>query len=431
MFVDDDCYADVFIIERVEQAIAASIEAIFIVLGDSDLLSRQDPISWDKLFEMAIAHFNKILGLDINTRQMDVGPPQEFLQRTITKLQAFHDHRKAFTVAEMTELVGLLGYIAASSRWLRHLLSHLYTSITSALHINQAHLISSSKKFRAAIKVARASDTLSTQEPPSEAKHFAQSWVARSVHRAHKRHFLNKTAKAELQLILRALSDDAISKRCPIAHLVDRVEDCKAHGDSSLDAAGGFSIECKFWWYHEWSAEIRAHTLKVMRSNKEGKLISINALEFATVIISYAAISLFFKENVDSSNPFPTALIYADNTSAESWAIKGCKRSPMGRALGRLLCALLINNPVGLSTDRVSTHDNVIADQISRLKKERDSLKFFASLVSSHPQLRTCRRFIPNPELISAISDALLQGTNADPLVLNRLILQNPGKFTT
>ena len=168
-----------------------------------------------------------------------------------------------------------------------------------------------------------------------------------------------------------------------------------------------------------------------MRNNKEGKLISINVLEFATVIISYAAISLFFKENMDPSNPFPTALIFADNTSAESWAIIGCKRSPMGRALGRLLCALLINNPVGLALDRVSTHDNIIADKISRLKKEKDSLKFFTSLVSSHPQLRTCRRFIPNPELISAISEALLQGTNADPLALNRLLLENPGKFTT
>ena len=431
MFVDDDCYAEVFIIARVEQAIAASIEAVLIVLGDSDLLNRQDPISWDKLFEMSISHFNKILGLDINTRQLDIGPPAAFITRTITKLQAFHDHRKAFTVAEMTELVGLLGYIAASSRWLRHILSHLYTSITSALQINQAHLIHSSAKFRAAVKTARASDTITTAAPPSSEKTFAQSYVARTIHRAKKRHFLNKTAKAELKLIFTALSDPTVSKRCPIAHLVDRVEDCKSYGDSSLDAAGGFSIECRFWWYIEWSEEIRAHTLRVMRNNRDRKLISINALEYATVIINYAAIYLYFKENVDPSNPFPTALIFADNTTAESWAIKGCKRSPMGRALGRLLCSLLINNPVGLSLDRVSTHDNIIADKISRLKKETDSLKFFADLATSHPQLRICRRFIPNPELISAISDALLQGTEADPLALNKLLLENPGKFIT
>ena len=431
MFVDDDCYAEVYLIIRVEQAIAASIEAIFIVLGDSDLLSRQDPISWDKLFEMIISYFNKILGLNINTRQLDIGPPDEFLQRTISKLQAFHSHRKAFTVSEMTELVGLLGYIASSCRWLRHLLSHLYTSITAALQVNQAYLVSSSRKFREAIKAARATDTFTTEEPSSDVQSFAQSWVARTVHRAQKKHYLNKTAKLELQLILAALQDPTVSKRCPIAHLVDRVEDCQAHGDSSLDAAGGFSLACRFWWYHEWGDEIRQLTLRFMRTNKNGRLISINALEFATVIINYAAITLYFRENEDPTNPFPTALVFADNTTAESsWAIKGCKNSPLGRALGRLLCAILINNPVGLSLDRVSTHANVIADKISRLKSEKDSLKFFESLASSHPQLRTCRRFIPSPELISAISEALLQGNNANPLSLNKLLLQHPGRFT-
>jgi hypothetical protein len=46
MFVDDDVYIEVYIRWRVEQAIAASIEAMFITLGQSDLPLRQDPISW-------------------------------------------------------------------------------------------------------------------------------------------------------------------------------------------------------------------------------------------------------------------------------------------------------------------------------------------------------------------------------------------------
>lgn len=431
MFVDDDCYADAYLIARIEQAVAASIEAIFIALGESDLLSRQDPISWDKLFEMIISYINKILGMIIDTRAMDVGPPTDFLARTIKKLRAFHDKRKSFTVQEMTELAGLLGHIASTSRWLRHLLSHLYSSITAALNINKSHLISSNTRFRNAIKAARQSDTISTNSPPTNAQSYARAFVSRTIHRSAKAHYLNKTAIEELKLITWALTDPTVSKRCPIAHLVDRVEDCIAHGDSSLDAAGGFSIECRFWWYHEWGDEVRRHTLKFIKNNKDGKLISINVLEYASVIINYAAVSLYFKENHDPSNPYPTALLFADNTTAESWSIKGCKRSLMGRSLGRLLCALLINNPVGLSLARVSTHDNKIADEISRLKHEQDSLTFFASLAASHPQLRTCRRFHPNPELISAISAALLHGTTADPLALNKLLLCNPGKFTT
>lgn len=54
MFVDDDLYAEVNAKERVEQACAASIEAMFITLGKSDLSVRQDPVSWDKFTEMTI-----------------------------------------------------------------------------------------------------------------------------------------------------------------------------------------------------------------------------------------------------------------------------------------------------------------------------------------------------------------------------------------
>ena len=50
MFVDDDIYADVHETTRecVEQAAAASIEAIFTTLGDSNPPSRQDSILFEK-----------------------------------------------------------------------------------------------------------------------------------------------------------------------------------------------------------------------------------------------------------------------------------------------------------------------------------------------------------------------------------------------
>ena len=43
--------------------IAASIEAIFILLGESNTDLRQDPISWDKLHELLVTPINSILGL--------------------------------------------------------------------------------------------------------------------------------------------------------------------------------------------------------------------------------------------------------------------------------------------------------------------------------------------------------------------------------
>ena len=74
-FVDDDLYSDVFDIERIAQAIAASIKAIFVLLGESDLLSRQDPISFDKMVDTIVSHRNIILGQHIDTRKMTVETP--------------------------------------------------------------------------------------------------------------------------------------------------------------------------------------------------------------------------------------------------------------------------------------------------------------------------------------------------------------------
>jgi hypothetical protein len=53
-YVDDDVYVEIFDIDRIEQAAAASIKAIFVLLGHSELERRQDPIFFDKLMEMMI-----------------------------------------------------------------------------------------------------------------------------------------------------------------------------------------------------------------------------------------------------------------------------------------------------------------------------------------------------------------------------------------
>jgi hypothetical protein len=60
----------------------------------------------------------------------------------------------------------------------------------------------------------------------------------------------------------------------------------------------------------------------------------------------------------------------------------------------------MLNNSLGISTARISTHDNVIADEISLKKKNTDSFSFFLSLVRSHPQLRGYSRFLPSQELL-------------------------------
>ena len=76
MFADDDIYAEVHNVERIKQSCAAGIESIMIILGESDLEKRQDPISWEKLSEMVIHLKNKGLGNYIDTRMITIQAPQ-------------------------------------------------------------------------------------------------------------------------------------------------------------------------------------------------------------------------------------------------------------------------------------------------------------------------------------------------------------------
>ena len=109
--------------------------------------------------------------------------------------------------------------------------------------------------------------------------------------------------------------------------------------------------------------------------------------------------------------------------------LKGSKASFIGRALSRIQCALLINNPVGIWAGYINTHDNVIADRISRILSESHLHSEILKLFQDFPDLKHLRRFQPSAELISLVMDALLKDNFADPLLLSRQLLANPGKI--
>jgi hypothetical protein len=121
--------------------------------------------------------------------------------------------------------------------------------------------------------------------------------------------------------------------------------------------------------------EIRDRTLRMIRSAKDGDLIAINEMKYATSIVNFAASMHYWiiqKKQEGKNIPYHhTVLIMADNKSTKSWATKGCKRFLAGRALGQIQCALMINNPVGLDAAYINTKANVIADEVSRVKKRK------------------------------------------------------------
>jgi len=146
-YVDDGIYCEVYQKHRIHWAAAASIKAIFCLLREPNPSKRQDPVSWDKLLDMVVDFANTLLGWFINTRTMMVSTPDHFLSEVLCTLTHWHSKRKSFTLKEIESLVGKLNQVALSAPWLTHLLSHLYTSITAALHHTGAHLLHSSSAF--------------------------------------------------------------------------------------------------------------------------------------------------------------------------------------------------------------------------------------------------------------------------------------------
>ena len=167
---------------------------------------------------------------------------------------------------------------------------------------------------------------------------------------------------------------------------------------------------------------IQVRTLKFFVVNKKdpgtGELISINLLEYATIIINFAAATLSIITRptlLSKGNPFPALLNWADNMSANSWTRKSCTASYAGRCLSRLLCSLCLNNPLGLNADFIAGIDNIVADMISRLHPVPGTGPNFSALFQAFPSLTACRRFHPSPELLSRLMQALL--SEAAPVI--------------
>jgi hypothetical protein len=426
VYVDDDIYVDLYSVENFEQCIAASIEAIYILLGPSDLSKRQDPISFDKLEEMVIGPINRVLGHIVDTRRMTISPPPEFMADLTKSLSTtWAPHRKSFRLREIETLVGKLNHVAIGAPWLKFLMGQLYASIASALRISEAHLISTSAAFRDVVRALRAEPPPGAD--PSVYSSFFTGDKARRIHHSTQLFHINRTLRAELQLVHEALLLPPTLHSSPIAHLVPRTPTAVVRGDSSLDAAGGYSLTLGFWWYLEWPPAVRLRTLRYLTNNNT--LISINALEYATILISYLAAYHCIITSSNTDDPFPVVCIESDNTTSEAWSRKGCNVSLCGRALSRIHSSLILGTPLALHVARIATDDNVIADRLSRIPSAAVLPTAFRSICQDHTALHGCRLFQPNAELISAIMVALLDHVSPHPIALSRRLLTNPGCF--
>jgi hypothetical protein len=243
--------------------------------------------------------------------------------------------------------------------------------------------------------------------------------------------------RAELDFIQQASKDDlGISFEVPIAFIIPKTPTASLLGDSSLFSCGEYSTDLQVWWYLPFPDKIVQRTLLHLKNNEDDTFISINCLEYVTIIINYCASLTAFQESKITDDPHPVVLCVTDNISAKKWTMHTCKKSIISRALARFFCGLLIGSDVGINAKWISTEANKIADEISRVKKSNHSTHSstcydFSKLKQNYVKLKHCRFFHPSPELLSMLWEIMLTRKCPDLSMVLKLKQKGLGKLST
>jgi len=427
MFVDDNHIAA--LLGDMKLAQAASIEGLFQLLGFPSPTLRRTVLSDDKYYREKCSYRKIQLGYLIDTSNMTVSFSQDRFTKILSSLSNFHAKRRTYTLREAAILAGHLEFIASMTPWLRFLTVALKHSILLSLRKNSASILSK----QANCTFISDSKLLSLDFLTLRKKNFAISQLLRQTWHSRKKFRISPLLKKELKMLQYIFKKRKEYKfESPIAHLISKDFDFSALGDACLEGAGGFSSSLHFWWYIPWPPFIKEKTLKhFVKTYKtlSGSFISINLLEYATILISYAAcVSKLRILSPTLLQPNPTLLIESDNTAAVSWTRKAASSTQAGKSLAFILTSIMIKHQhIGLTSSHLAGTANTIADEISRTSSLSHPTSHFHSistLKQKYHQLNDSQRFLPSRELLSAIWDALLLKT-VPPL----LIIDNLGHF--
>jgi hypothetical protein len=314
-----------------------------------------------------------------------------------------HSDRKQLNITESLELLGSFEFAARYTPWLRH----LFSNIRAAVNAQLSRLSKNAYQGPAYSSLLAQVDTITDPDVRKHYLTFHQRQFAREVFQSTDRISLSREMLRDVALLLEATKHPPCWQT-PLAHIVPRVPDFTAYGDSCLEGAGGYSLELKFWWHLNWQSDIRSR-----HSPAPGTIgddtPTINTLEYATIIINFIISSLILARNPSiSSHPHPTILLYSDNTSAISWSLKAANStSHYAKSLSRLLSSYLIHSPIGISLDHISGEKNTISDRISRFSSASPACSQFSLLLQDYPQLHGCQRFHLPQEVLSLLTMAL------------------------
>ncbi len=339
-------------------------------------------------------------------------------------------------MSEAQTLTGKLACLAKGANWVFHLLSHLYSSIAYALSKNKRFLTKSSAEFRDIILAIQTNAFVTPCKDLARHTSFAMKRAAKLTHHASYQYNINRTMHYKIKFFCNKLKPDSgIKWETPIAHLIPQTLFAATIRDSLLEGAGEFSITLGFWWHICFPDEMVQRTLRFKTSNDNGMLVSINVLEFVMVIINYCTALHVVWTSPVTDDPHSVILSFTNNSSALSWTLHTCKQSKIGQMLACFFCSLLINLPLGINSQWISTIDNKIADNISHLKKQSDNNSSpafdYTILKQTYLEMRHCSFFQIQPELILLIWDIVLTKKRPNHKEVQTLKQKPLGKLTT
>ena len=173
-----------------------------------------------------------------------------------------------------------------------------------------------------------------------------------------------------------------------------------------------------------------------LKNDLEQNVISINVLEYVTVILNYCGALTAYLEDTMNDDPHLVVLCVTDNISAKKWTTHTCKKSIIGQALACFLCGLIIGLQVGINAKWISTTANKIVDEISWLKKSHTSTASlfcynFSKFKQDHVELKHCRFYHLSQELLSSIWETVLTRKLPDLESIQALRQNGLGRLST
>jgi hypothetical protein len=248
--------------DHMKMVLAATIKAIFIVMGKPDVAVRQCPLAMNKWLELVIRPKQTMLGLIINTNRLTVAIPPKYLQEVLLLNSTWHPNQHCFKVSEAQKLTGKLARLAEGANWVFHLLSHLYSSIAYALSKNKRLLTKLSAEFQVIVLAIQTNAFVTPCKDLARHTSFAMKRAAKLAHHASYQYNINRTMCYKIEFFRNKLKPDSgIEWETPIAHLILQTPFATTIGDSLLEGAGGFSITLGFWWHIRFPDKVVQRTL--------------------------------------------------------------------------------------------------------------------------------------------------------------------------